>query len=324
MQDFAYRRVATLSAALATLADDGAMPLAGGTELVNWMKDGIATPSLVVDIGALPGLNRIATDADGLTLGALARMSDVAGHPAVMRDYPSIAEALLASASPQLRNMATLGGNLMQRNRCPYFRAEVELPCNKRKAGSGCAALAGQDRFAAIFGWTEECIAPHASDLAVALATFDATIHVEGPQGARRIAFADFYGAAGEPALRAGEIITAIHVPASASARRSHYLKVRERRSYEFALVSAAVGLVTEDGRISEARLALGGVAPKPWRLRAAERALLGAALADGDAVRRAFAADFASARTGRHNHFKKELALRAAIRAIEIAGGKS
>jgi xanthine dehydrogenase YagS FAD-binding subunit len=324
MQDFAYERALTLPGAIAALADKGAMPLAGGTELVNWMKEGIATPRRLVDIGGLAGLDRIAADANGLTLGALARMSDAAGHAAVMRDYPAIAEALVKSASPQIRNMATLGGNLMQRNRCPYFRAEVELPCNKRKAGSGCAALDGQDRFAAIFGWTEDCVAPHASDLAVALAALDATIHVEGPHGTRSIAFADFYGTTGETALRQGELITAIHVPASETARHSHYLKIRERRSYEFALVSVAAGLIIENGRIREARLALGGVAPKPWRLRQAEKALPGVALTDDEALRRALAGDFADARPGRHNGFKTELALRAAIKAIRIAGEKS
>ncbi|MGE0238435.1 MAG: xanthine dehydrogenase family protein subunit M [Parvibaculaceae bacterium] len=324
MQPFAYERATTLPAAIAALTDDAAMPLAGGTELINWMKDGIAAPGLLVDIGGLPGLDRIEADASGLTLGALARMSDVAAHAAVRRDYPAISEALLASASPQIRNMATIGGNLLQRNRCPYFRAEVELPCNLRKAGSGCAARAGEDRFAAIFGWDKDCIAPHASDLAVALSAFDATVHVEGAHGAHHVALADFYGAAGETALRAGEIITAIHVPASAAARRSLYLKIRERRSYEFALVSVAVGLAVDKGRIRDARLALGGVAPKPWRLHDAEKALPGVALADDDALRRAFAADFAGARAGRRNGFKAELALNAAIKAIRTAGGRS
>lgn len=324
MRDFTYERAATLPAAIAALADEGAMPLAGGTELVNWMKEGIAAPRRLVDIGGLSGLDRIDATAGGITLGALAHMSDVADHGMVQRDYPAIAQALLKSASPQLRNMATLGGNLMQRNRCPYFRAEVELPCNKRRAGSGCAAQTGQDRFAAIFGMTDDCVAPHASDLAVAFAAFDATVHVEGRQGARGIAIADFYRPTGETALQPGEIITAIHIPASAPARHSHYLKVRERRSYEFALVSVAAGLVAEDGRILEARLALGGVAPKPWRLRRAEKALSGVALADDEGLRRALAGDFADARPGRHNGFKTELALSAAIKAIRIAGGKS
>lgn len=324
MRDFAYERAATLPAAIAALADEGAMPLAGGTELVNWMKEGIASPRRLVDIAGLSGLDRIEATAEGVTLGALARMSDVADHSAVKRDYPAIAQALLKSASPQLRNMATLGGNLMQRNRCPYFRAEVELPCNKRRAGSGCAAQTGQDRFAAIFGVADDCVAPHPSDLAVALAAFDATIHVEGQRGARRIAFSDFYRSTSDTALLLGEIITAIHIPASATTRHSHYLKVRERRSYEFALVSVAVGFTAEDDRIVEARLALGGVAPKPWRLRQAEETLPGIALTDDEGLRRALAGDFADARPGRHNGFKPELALRAAIKAIGIAGGRS
>lgn len=321
MQDFAYERAITLPGAIAALAKKGAMPLSGGTELVNWMKEGIVTPSRLVDISSLSGLDRIEADASGLTLGALARMSDVARHETVKRDYPAITEALLKSASPQIRNMATLGGNLMQRNRCPYFRAETELPCNKRKPGSGCAARNSEDRFAVIFGSTEDCVAPHASDLAVALAAFDTTIRIEGLQGARSIALADFYGTTGEPVLQTGEIITALHVPASVSAERSHYLKVRERRSYEFALVSVAAGLTIENGRIHEARLALGGVAPKPWRLHATEKALTGVALGDGGSIRRAFADDFAKANIGRHNGFKTELALRAAIKALRVAG---
>jgi xanthine dehydrogenase YagS FAD-binding subunit len=220
-----------------------------------------------------------------------------------------------------------MGGNLMQRTRCPYFRAEVELPCNKRRPGSGCSALAGEDRFAAIFGWSDHCIATHPSDVAAALAALDASVRAEGPDGARTIPLAEFHRLPGaaperETELAPGEIIAAIEVPASAVARRSHYLKVRERRSYEFALVSAAVGLDLDGGRIREARVALGGVAPRPWRLRTAESALRGVALSDGSALGRALEADFAAARPRRGNGFKIELAKRAAVRALQTAGG--
>lgn len=329
MQNFSYERVSTLPRAIAAITRKAALPLAGGTELLNWMKEGIATPGLLVDISGLPGLDRIEANDDGLSIGALARMSDVAAHEDVVRDYPAVAQALRSSASQQIRNMATIGGNLMQRNRCPYFRAETELPCNKRKAGSGCAAIKGEDRFTVLFGRNEYCIAPHASDLAVALSALDATVHAEGPEGARAIAFADFYvppgaGAARETSLDPGEIITAITVPASAAARHSHYLKVRERASYEFALVSAAVGLAAEMGRIREVRIALGGVAPKPWRLRETEEALAGVALDDEAALLRALDAGFAGAQAGRHNGFKTELARRTALRAIQIAGERS
>lgn len=328
MQNFAYERATTLPAAIAA-TQAAAMPLAGGTELLNWMKEGIATPDRLVDIGGLPGLDRIEATTTGLRIGALARMSDVAAHEDVLRFYPAIAEALLKSASQQIRNMATMGGNLMQRNRCPYFRAETELSCNKRRPGSGCAAIAGEDRFSVIFGRNGHCIAPHASDLAVALAAFDAVIHVGGPSGQRVIPFADFYlppGAdpARETVLDPGELITAITVPASRAARRSHYLKVRERASYEFALVSAAVGIDAENGVVRDVRIALGGVAPKPWRLHEAEEALAGVALADAAALRRALDAGFAGAQAGRHNEFKIELARRTALRAIQIAGERA
>jgi len=327
MQDFAYARAATLAEAIGATAQAGTMAIAGGTELLNWLKEGIAAPRRLVDLNFLPGLDRIEGDDRGLRIGALARMSDVAEHAVVGRDYKAIAQALLQSASPQLRNMASMGGNLMQRTRCPYFRAEVELPCNKRRPGSGCSAASGEDRFAATFGWSEHCIATHPSDVAVALAALDAVVHVQGQGGVRAIPIAEFHRLPGETPereteLAAGEVITAIEVPGSAVARRSHYLKVRERASYEFALVSAAVGLDLDGPLIREARIALGGVAPRPWRLRAAERALRGVALSDATALRRALDVDFAEARPRRDNGFKLELARRAAIRALQTAGG--
>src|SRR5262245_5205042 len=269
MRTFEFARASTLDEALALVERPGTRPVAGGTELVNWLKEGIVSPDLLVDITHLPGLDRIETGADGLRIGALACMSDVAADSAVAADYPVIVEALLQSASPQLRNMATMGGNLLQRTRCPYFRAEVELACNKRKPGLGCAAReSGEDRGLAIFGGTEHCIATNPSDLAVALAALDAQVEVRSAgNGGREVAVTDLYrlpvdpdAAAHETTLEAGELISAIRVPASRVARRSHYLKLRERTSYEFALVSVAVALVLDGTTIEEARLALGGV----------------------------------------------------------------
>jgi len=247
MQIFAYERASALADAIRAAAQPGTMVIAGGTELLNWMKGGIVAPDRLIDLNDLSGLDRIDAGDQGLRIGALARMSDVAGHPAVRRDYPALSQALLSSASAQIRNMASIAGNLLQRTRCPYFRAEIDIACNKRHPGSGCAALDGEDRFAAIFGWSERCIATHPSDLAVALVALDAFVHLAGPGGARQIPIGDLHRLPGdmperETVLDAGELITAIEVPASALARRSHYLKLRERASYEFALVSAAVG----------------------------------------------------------------------------------
>jgi len=326
MESFAYERAATLPEAIGAAGQADTMVVAGGTELVNWLKEGIAAPRRLVDLNGLAGLADIAADAQGLTIGALARMSDVAADLAVRADYPAIAEALLASASAQLRNMASVGGNLLQRTRCPYFRAEVELPCNKRRPGSGCSAIAGEDRSAAIFGGSDRCIATNPSDLAVALAALDASVRVEGPDGARTIPLGALHRLPGETPEREtelgqGEIITAIAVPASAIARRSRYVKVRERASYEFALVSAAVGVEVEGGVIREARIALGGVAAKPWRLREAERVLHGVSLSDTAALRDAMESDFTGARPRRQNGFKVELAKRTVIRALQAAG---
>jgi xanthine dehydrogenase YagS FAD-binding subunit len=326
MESFAFARPNDLAGVLAAIADPGAMPIAGGTELFNWMKEGIVAPRRLIDINRLPGLDVIEARPDGLRIGALARMSDVANHDAVRRDYPVIAESLIKSASPQLRNMASLGGNLMQRTRCPYFRAEVDLPCNKRRPGSGCAALEGEDRALAVFGWSDACIATHPSDVAVAFAALDANVEVSSAGGTRAIPLGQFYRLPGdaperETNLEPGELIVAIVVPASPSARRSHYLKLRERASYEFALVSAAVAIDLDGERIREARIALGGVAPMPWRLRAAEERLRGASL-ETAALRVAIDAGFVDARPRKHNGFKVELAKRAVVRALQTAGG--
>jgi xanthine dehydrogenase YagS FAD-binding subunit len=301
--------------------------IAGATELLNWMKEGIAAPALVIDINALP-LADIEVARDSIRIGALARLSDVAARPEVQRELPSLARAIELAASPQLRNMGTMAGNLLQRTRCPYFRAEVALPCNKRVAGSGCAALHGDNRTHAIFGWSEHCVATHPSDPAVALLGLDAGLVVRGVVGERTVPLADLYRPPGdlpqrETTLARDELVLAVDVPLSPVARASRYLKVRERASYEFALVSAAAGVVLARDRIIDARVVLGGVAHRPWRMIEAERALRGAAL-DAPHVRAAIDAELAQARPLEHNAFKVGLASATAIRAVLQSGGRS
>jgi xanthine dehydrogenase YagS FAD-binding subunit len=240
-----------------------------------------------------------------------------------------IAESLLFAASGQLRNMATIGGNIMQRTRCAYFRDEDDLPCNKRRPGSGCSALHGLNRNHAIFGWSEACVATNPSDLAVALAALDASVVVRGRAGQRSIPFTEFHRLPGDTperdtVLERGDLIVAIEVPASAERRASHYLKLRDRESYEFALVSAAAVVAVDGRRIRSARLALGGVAHKPWRLTAAETALRGVSLDDVAALKSAIAQSFTEARPLAHNGFKTELAQRVAVRALHIAGARA
>ncbi len=317
--------------AIANHADDPELAfIAGGTDLIGLMKDRAALPRRLLDINKLPDMAGIEALPDGgLRIGALARMSDVAAHPDARRRFPVIAEALLFAASGQLRNMASMGGNIMQRTRCGYFRDEDDLPCNKRRPGSGCSALHGLNRNHAIFGWSESCVATNPSDLAVALAALDATVTVRGPAGARAIPFTDFHRLPGDTperdnVLGRGDLIVSIEVPARAEGRASHYLKIRDRESYEFALVSAAAAVAVDDGRIRSARLALGGVAHKPWRLRATEAALRGASLADIEALRSAIAASFTEARPLAHNVFKVELAQRVALRALQMAGARA
>lgn len=327
MNTFTYARVTDVTSAIAAANMSGTSLLAGGTELVNWMKEGIATPTRVVDINGIADLDYVELTATELRLGALARMSAVAAHPDVRREFPALSIALEKSASQQIRNMASMGGNLLQRTRCPYFRADVELPCNKRVPGSGCAGREGEDRSLAILGGSEHCIATHPSDAAVALAMFDAVVRVRGPNGSRDIPIRDLYVLPGttphvETALAPGEVIVQIALPRSAITSSSHYLKVRERASYEFALVSAAASVETDGRTIRSAKIALGGVAPKPWRLTSGEARLVGIALDDEAAIHRALAADFEAAKPGKHNGFKIELAKRTAIRTLQIAGG--
>src|SRR5207244_4281820 len=295
MHPFTHSRAADPAAAIAAQAQDPHLAfIAGGTDLLGLMKDRAALPDRLLDINGLPHMARIEVLRDGgVRIGALARMSDVAADEEIRRRFPVIAESLLFAASGQLRNMASMGGNIMQRTRCAYFRDEDDLPCNKRRPGSGCSALHGINRNHAVFGWSDACVATHPSDLAVALAAMDAVVIVRGPTGQRSINFPDFHRLPGstperDNVLERGDLIVAIEVPARPEGRASHYLKVRDRQSYEFALVSVAAGVATDNGRIRSARLALGGVAHKPWRLTVAEAALRGASLDDSDALKSA------------------------------------
>ena len=331
MHPFALSRADDAAGAIVAHAHDPQLAfIAGGTDLLGLIKDRAARPARLLDINGLPDMARVEALPDGgLRIGALARMSDVAADMEVRRRFPVIAEALLFAASGQLRNMASMGGNIMQRTRCPYFRDDDDPPCNKRRPGSGCSALHGLNRNQAIFGWSDACVATHPSDVAVALAALDATVLVRGRGGQRSIAFADFHRLPGrtperDTVLERGDLIVAIEVPASAEARNSHYLKVRDRQSYEFALVSAAAAVATDGRRIRSARLAMGGVAHKPWRLTAAETALRGLSLDDNDALRAAIARSFGDARPLAHNAFKVELAQRAALRALQTAGTRA
>jgi xanthine dehydrogenase YagS FAD-binding subunit len=331
MHPFALSKAKDPATAIATHARDPHLAfIAGGTDLLGLIKDRAALPERLLDINDLPDMARIEALPDGaLRIGALARMSDVAADWEVRRRFPVIAGALLSSASGQLRNMASIGGNIMQRTRCAYFRDEDDLPCNKRRPGSGCSALHGINRNHAVFGWSDNCVATNPSDLAVALAALDAIVVVRGTAGERAIPFGDFHHFPGDTpecdnALGRGDLIVAIEVPARAEGRASHYLKLRDRQSFEFALVSAAAAVAMDGRRIRSARLALGGVAHKPWRLTAAEGALRGTALDDSNAVKSAIAWSFADARPLAHNGFKVELAQRVALRALETAGERA
>jgi xanthine dehydrogenase YagS FAD-binding subunit len=332
MHPFALVRADDPATAIAAHADDPHLAfIAGGTDLLGLIKDRAARPARLLDINSLPNMARIEPLPNGgLRIGALARMSDVAAHAEVRRRFPVIAEALLFAASGQLRNMASMGGNIMQRTRCAYFRDEDDAPCNKRRPGSGCAAFHGLNRNHAIFGWSDACVATHPSDVAVALAALDATVIVRGRGGERSITFTDFHRLPGttperDNVLDRGDLIVAIDVPDSAEARASHYFKLRDRQSYEFALVSAAAAVALDDGRlIRSARLALGGVAHKPWRLAAAEKALRGISLGDFDGLRSAIVTSFADARPLAQNGFKVELAQRVVLRALQTAGERA
>jgi xanthine dehydrogenase YagS FAD-binding subunit len=323
MRPFHYERAADRAQALKAVAGAaGAQYLAGGTTLVDLMKLDVLRPTTVVDINALGREHgEIRADPDRLRLGALARMSDVADHPAVRRDYPVVAQSLDLAASPQIRNMASLGGNVLQRTRCNYFRDTSWSACNKRNPGSGCAALDGVNRRLAVLGVSDHCIANYPGDFAVALAALAATVDVEGAAGRRVIRFDELHRLPGdtphvETNLKPGELITGFSVPAGPWTRRSLYLKIRDRQSYEFALASAAVALDLDGGVVREARIGLGGVAAKPWRSSEAEAALLGRPLTEATANAAAEAA-FARAVVRGELKFKPELGRRTLVRAL-------
>ena len=321
MRPLSYVRAADADTAIAMVAErpDSAF-LAGGTTEVDLVRQGVLRPGLLVDINDLPLTGVEDLPGGGLRIGALARMSDVARVPGVVARFPVISQALLLGASAQLRNMASMGGNLCQRVRCSYFR-DPASPCNKREPGSGCAALDGFHRGHAILGTSDHCIATHPSDVAVPLTALDAVVHTRGPGGERAIGIDDFFLLPGdtperEHPLEHGELITAIEVPGAPVARRSVYLKFRDRQSYEFALASVAAAVRIEDGAIAEVRLALGGVGTRPWRARRAEAALLGRPASEASFAEAA-RQELAAATPHPMNAFKVELAQRAIVRAL-------
>src|SRR6267378_950365 len=332
MYSFILDRPRDLSAALALRAQAGrndapAEYIAGGTDMVQLLQENVRRPERLVSLAGLLD-NRIDVGQQGLRIGAGATMAELAAHSGVIERFPVISEALLNSASPQVRNQATIGGNLLQRTRCPYFRDVGYSACNRRAPGSGCAAIGGENRWHAVLGTSENCIAAHASDVAVALVALDATVELRDGTGQRTVPLTDLYRLPGatphiEAVLEPGELIAAITVPASPAARRSHYLKVRDRASFEFAVVSAAVALDMDGARIRQARIALGGVGAKPWRVPRVEAALSGARL-EPAALRRAAALAAQGAQGRGHNDFKIELMQRAIVRAIETAGARA
>jgi len=324
MNRFTHTWAGDVASAISEIAGDGtAKFIAGGTNLIDLMKENVERPNRLIDISRL-ALNRIDSAAGGgLRLGALARNSDVAYHEAVEQRYPLLSKAILAGASPQLRNMATVGGNLMQRTRCCYFY-DTATPCNKRKPGTGCSAITGFNRAHAILGTSEHCIATHPSDMCVVLAALEAVVRVTGPSGDRSINFADFHRLPGDTPnidtkLRAEEIITGIDLPAKGFPKHYSYLKVRDRASYAFALVSVAAALEMDGHTITEARLALGGVAHKPWRDPQAESLLHGQSASRDNFVRAAEAL-LQDAKGYGHNSFKVELAKLTIVRALSQA----
>jgi xanthine dehydrogenase YagS FAD-binding subunit len=330
MQAFEFLQAQDALAAMAAGARSGTSQqgasvrfVAGGTTLLDLMKLNVETPTLLVDINRLP-LDQVERQPyGGLTIGATVRNSDLANHPLVQRDYPVLSQAILAGASGQLRNMATTGGNLLQRTRCVYFR-DTSSPCNKRAPGTGCSAIGGENRMLAILGTSAHCIATNASDMNVALAALEATVHVDGPRGPRAIPIADFHLLPGstphiETVLEPGDLITHVTLPPPEPGARSCYLKLRDRASYEFALASAAVVVTVQDDRITRARVAMGGVGTKPWRSVQAEDLLVGACTWE-PAFRRAADALLHDAAPSSQNGFKVELARRCLIHALKEA----
>ncbi len=325
MRDFSYTRATTIEDARQAALQAGSAILAGGTTLLDLAKCGVNEPDELIDISHIRGLDGISVGESEASIGALAKMSAVADHPLILKVYPAVAQSLSLAASQQLRNMATIGGNLLQRTRCPYFRDPATFSaCNKREPGSGCSALGGVTRNHAVLGTSESCIATYPGDLAVALVAFDAVVDL----GSRSVPVEEFFLEPGdrperETVIAPGEVIIGISIPASAAARNSTYLKVRDRQSYEFAAASVAVGLELEaDGRIvKDVRIALGGVATKPWRARAVEQALVGKALTE-EVILSAARLSMEGAVAHGGNHYKIELAPRVVARALRTLGG--
>jgi len=324
MIPFGYSRPKDVTEAIAL---EGRQPqskfLGGGTNLVDLMKMGVENPAHLIDITRLP-LSQIEERPEGVRIGAMVRNSDLAAHPLILRKYPILSEAILAGASPQIRNMATTGGNLLQRTRCPYFYDPSYAECNKRVPGSGCAAIQGFNRMHAILGGSDQCIATYPGDMAVGLTALDASVVIRGPRGERSVPIDNFYRLPGatpriEHDLNANEVIVAVDLPAGSAGLPSHYVKVRDRNSYAFALASAAAVVdIGPDNRIRQARIALGGVATKPWRVPEAEMSLRGKAAGE-PAFREAAEILVRGARPYRYNAFKVELARRAAVRAAPV-----
>lgn len=329
MRPFKYSRaIDAISAARIVSGKTDAAFLAGGTNLLDLMKEDVARPTELIDITSLKLTQIRALNNGGVSIGALAKNTDTANHPLIRQNYPLLTQAILAGASQQIRNMATNGGNLLQRTRCPYFY-DTAMPCNKREPGSGCGALEGLNRMHAIFGWSEKCVAVNPSDMSVALAALEAKVKVQNAEGNERtIDFADFHRLPGDTPekdtnLNHGELITAIELPKNNFAGKSFYLKVRDRASYAFALVSAAVGMETSGNKIRQVRIALGGVAHKPWRAFEAEKFLVGKDATDAN-FKAAAEAEMKTAKPLAHNKFKVELGKRAIFRALKMAMGGS
>jgi xanthine dehydrogenase YagS FAD-binding subunit len=324
---FRYVRAPDDRTALDSIASKDAVLLAGGTNVVDLMRLGVVRPAAVVDVSRLP-LAAIEVTPEGLSVGAMARNSDLAHHPQVRSEFPVLSEALLSGASPQLRNLATVGGNLLQRTRCVYFRDVDNPACNKRKPGAGCAAMDGWTRMHAVLGTSDACIAAHPSDMCVALAALDAVVHVKGPKGERAIPIGEFHLEPGdhpekETTLGHDELILRVTAPSTPFSKRSRYVKVRDRASFAFALASCAACLEIDGGVVKQARIALGGVATKPWRAIDAERAIVGQR-ASPDLFRRAGETAMTGARTKPDNAFKVELGKRVVARALELAARAS
>jgi xanthine dehydrogenase YagS FAD-binding subunit len=327
MEPFKLIRVQNNLTAILAAGINQSKFIAGGTNMLDLMKLNIETPKQVVDINKLSLYKIEELTNGGVRIGALVKNSDLSYNPYIIKNFPVLSEALLSGASPQLRNMASVGGNLMQRTRCPYFY-NIDFACNKRLPGSGCAAIPGYNRMNAVLGTSDKCIATHPSDMCVAMAALGAIIHVQGPKGMRTISFADFHLLPGqtpqvEHNLRQDELITHVEIPALPFAVKSHYLKVRDRASYEFALTSAAVALDIQGGTIKGARIALGGAGTKPWRSIEAERALIGQP-ANAQTYRAAAEAALVAAKPNKDNAFKVELAKRTLVRALTTVEGMS